>query len=61
MKPKIMTLNLTLAEATVVHDALVYFIETEDYTDAESVIITELLDRLDQEKKNNAKSRKRRR
>ena len=37
--------TLTLKELKVIHAALVYFVETEDYTDEESVIITELLEK----------------
>lgn len=37
----------TKAELAIIHAALVYFIDTEDYTDEESIIITELLQKLD--------------
>jgi hypothetical protein len=35
-------------ELAIIHAALIYFIETEDYTDEESVIITQLLQRCEE-------------
>ena len=39
-----------IKELTVIHDSLVSFLDSEDYTDEESVIIAELLSRCEQEK-----------
>jgi hypothetical protein len=38
--------NLSKAELSVIHAALIYFLDTEDYTDQESVITSQLLERL---------------
>jgi hypothetical protein len=42
--------NLTPEELSVIHAALIYFVDTEDYTDRESVMITELIAKCEQQK-----------
>lgn len=37
---------LETEEKTVVHDALIFMLDTEDYSDRESIIIAELLKNL---------------